>query len=265
MSASVVSLADSHCHLPILGDVDHGHSVSDALDAARAGNVDYMLCVCIDIESYPAVLNLARGNRHIFASVGVHPNSRDCEEPSEERLCSLADDSEVVAIGETGLDYYRSTGDLEWQRERFRLHIRAARKANKPLIIHCRDAGEDVASILEQEHAEMVGGVMHCFVDGWEIAERAMALGFYISFSGIVTFKNAKSVQEVARQVPDQYLLIETDAPYLAPVPFRGKPNQPAYVRHVAEYLAELRQTPLEDLARLTTDNFFRLFKDAQP
>lgn len=263
MSQTAISLADSHCHLPILECVPRGHALAPALEAAREAGVDYMLCVCIELESFAQVLSLARADPRIFASVGVHPNSRDCEEAHSDRLVELAADPRVVAIGETGLDYYRSSGDLAWQRERFRIHIRAAKRARKPLIIHCREAGGDVVDILAQEDAAEIGGVMHCFVDSWEIAQRAMSMGFYISFSGILTFKNAQSVHDVARRVPLERLLIETDAPYLAPVPYRGKANQPAYVRHVAEYLAELRGLSLAELARITTGNFFRLFQDA--
>jgi len=196
--------------------------------------------------------------------VGLHPNSQVEKEPLVDALAELANSTDVVAIGETGLDYYRSEGELEWQRQRFRTHIRAAKKVKKPLIIHSREARTDVIKILEEEGADNVGGVMHCFVDDWETAESAMKLGFYISFSGIVTFKNAKEVQEVAKKVPLERLLIETDSPYLTPVPYRGKPNQPGYVRYVAEFLAELRNEEYAAIAEQTTANFFQLFKAAK-
>jgi TatD DNase family protein len=195
--------------------------------------------------------------------VGVHPNSRDGEEPGADCLAALAQDPRIVAIGETGLDYYRSQGDLKWQRERFRAHIRAARAARKPLIIHSREARGDVLRILEEERAADVGGVMHCFVDDWGTARRAMDLNFMISFSGIVTFRSAAELQDVARKVPLDRMLIETDAPYLAPVPHRGKENQPAWVLHVAEQIAALRGMTADTVATATTGNFFRLFPHA--
>lgn len=250
------SLVDSHCHIPLIKA-----DPASVIAAARANGVEHMLCVSVDLESYPQVLALAEEYDCVFASVGVHPNATNLQEPDVERLAELARHPKVVAIGETGLDYYRSQGDLDWQRQRLRTHIRAALAARKPLIIHSREARGDVLDILEQEQAPEVGGVMHCFVDDWESARRAMDLGFYISFSGIVTFRNAASLQEVARQMPQDRLLVETDSPYLAPVPFRGKENQPAYVRHVAECIAGLRGESLDDLARATTDNFFKLFR----
>ncbi len=230
------------------------------LDRARECGVEHMLCVSIDMQGCPAVLDLARRHNCISASAGVHPNVDQAEDISVEQLVQSGVDPCIVAIGETGLDYYRSQGDLDWQRERLRVHIRAARELNKPLIIHCREAGADVIRILREERAGEIGGVMHCFVEDLEIAQQAMDLNFYISFSGIVTFRNAAAVQKVAGQIPDSALLIETDSPYLAPVPFRGKQNQPAYVRHVAEHLAQLRETSLEHIATVTTANFNRLF-----
>jgi TatD DNase family protein len=259
------SFVDSHCHLPLLGDVEGGAAVDDALAAAALNGVDHMLCVSVDLATFPIVLELARAHPHIFASVGVHPNAAVDIEPQIGELVRLATDSRIVAIGETGLDYYRSTGQLDWQRERFRIHVRAARACGKPLIIHSRDAREDVIAILREEGAEAVGGVMHCFVDDWDTARAAMEMNFYISFSGIVTFRNAGAVQAVARRIPLDRLLIETDAPYLAPAPHRGRANQPAYVRHVAEGIALLRGVPVEDIAAATTANFFRLFRDARP
>jgi len=252
-----VNLVDSHCHLPL---IDTPGGVETLLAAARDQDVHHFLCVCIDLDGFPAVLDLAHRYRCISASVGIHPNTETAEEAGIERLVQLASDPCVVAIGETGLDYFRSHGNLDWQRRRFRTHIRAAREIRKPLIVHCREAGEDVIRILQEEGADRVGGVMHCFVEDLEIARQAMDLDFYISFSGIVTFRNARAVQEVAREVPESAILIETDSPFLAPVPFRGKQNQPAYVRHVAEFLAHLRETSLEGIAASTTANFNRLF-----
>lgn len=239
-------------------------AAGDILAAAKEQGVSHFLCVAIDLETYPELLELARRYPQVFASVGVHPNTSTDHEPSAAELAQLASDPEVVAIGETGLDYYRSSGDLKWQRDRFRTHIDAARQADKPLIIHSRDARGDTTRLLKEEGAEAVGGVMHCFVDDWHTAQEAMDLGFYISFSGIVTFKNAKEVQDVARQIPLDRLLVETDAPYLAPMPYRGKPNQPAYVYHTARFLAELRGEDFEKLAGQTTENFFNLFKNAE-
>ena len=239
---------------------------ADAILAeARKNDVGHFLCVAVDLDTWPGVLVLAQQYPEVFASVGVHPNHAVSEEPSAEHIAELASDPNVVAIGETGLDYFRSEGNLEWQRDRFRTHIKAAKLANKPLIIHSRDAREDTVRVLREEGAEAVGGVMHCFVEDLETAQAAMAMGFYISYSGIVTFRNATEVQAAAREIPLDRLLVETDAPYLAPMPYRGKPNQPAYVRHTAEFLADLRNESYDDLARATTDNFFRLFKDAKP
>ncbi len=260
----MITLVDSHCHLPLLETTEDFPAVDDVLSNARELGVTHILCVSVDFESYPRIRALTDANAQVFGSVGVHPNSQDGEEAAIDRLVKEAHNDGVVAIGETGLDYFRSSGDLEWQRERFRVHIRAARESRKPLIIHSRDSAADVIRLLREEHADEVGGVMHCFVDDWETAVAAMEMNFFISFSGIVTFKNARQVQEVARKVPLQRLLVETDSPYLAPVPYRGKTNQPAYVRYVAEYLAELRGISLETLAAATTDNFFKLFSAAQ-
>jgi len=249
------SLVDSHCHLTLLEQ-----DLNEVMANAAEQGVEHMLCVSIDLETYPQILQLAKQHGNVSASVGIHPNTETSGEPSVQDIAGLATAPEVVAIGETGLDYYRSEGDLEWQRERFRNHIRAAKTVKKPLIIHSRDSGKDLMKILKEEGAEDVGGVMHCFVDDWETARQAMDMNFYISFSGIVTFKSAIAVQEVAKQVPQDRLLVETDSPYLAPVPCRGKPNQPAYVRYVAEFLAQLRGEKYEDVAHHTTDNFYTLF-----
>jgi TatD DNase family protein len=223
-----------------------------------------MLCVCITLQDFPQMLSVAQNYPHISASVGLHPNETAVLEPSADDLAKLAQHEKIVAIGETGLDYYRSTGDLGWQHERFRQHIRAAKKVNKALIIHSRQARTDTLRILKEEGAATVGGVMHCFTEDWDMAKAAIDLGFYISFSGIVTFSNAKELQAVAKQVPLERMLIETDSPYLAPVPYRGKPNEPAYVRQVAEYIAQLRNIDVIELADQTTTNFFNCFKQAR-
>jgi TatD DNase family protein len=259
-----VSLVDSHCHLDRLDFTKLGGDLDQALATARAHGVEHLLCVCIDMDNFPAVAELALRYPQIYASAGVHPNERDTRDPEAAELAALARQDKVVAVGETGLDYFHGRGDLEWQRQRFRRHIRAARDCGRPLIIHTRDAREDTLRIMAEEGAGEVGGVMHCFTEDWAMAERALEMGFYISFSGIVTFRNAEPLREVARRVPLPRLLVETDAPYLTPVPYRGKSNQPAYVRYVAEQIAVLRGMPLEEIARATTENFFRLFKDAK-
>jgi TatD DNase family protein len=224
-----------------------------------------MLCVSVTVEKLPEVLALAHDHPNIFASVGVHPDEQNGHDPSVEEIVHLANDVRVVAIGETGLDYFRIKGDMTWQQERFRRHIRAARITHKPLIVHTREAAADTIRVLQEEGADTVGGVMHCFTESWETARSALDLGFYISFSGIVTFKNAQALRAVAAKVPADRLLVETDAPYLAPVPFRGKTNEPAYVRYVAEELAKARGVTFEELAQSTTENFFTLFKEARP
>jgi TatD DNase family protein len=227
----------------------------------RENDVGHALCVSVNLQGLPRVLALSEKYPNLFASVGVHPDYENLEEPQSIQLATLACHPRVVAIGETGLDYFRLKGDLEWQRERFRQHIRAARLCNKPLIIHTREAAEDTLRIMEEEGADTVGGVMHCFTESWEVAQRAMALNFYISFSGIVTFKKATGLKDIATRVPLERMLIETDSPYLAPVPHRGKTNQPAFVKHVAEEIAALRGISLDRVAEATTRNFFKLFK----
>ncbi|WP_374263124.1 TatD family hydrolase [Zoogloea sp.] len=255
-------LVDSHCHL------DFPDLIADeagALQRMADNGVIHALCVAVKLETLPGVLGLAERHANLFASVGVHPDNADCDEPDEARLLSLAAHPKVVAIGETGLDYYWHKDAPEWQRARFRTHIRAARRCGKPLIIHTRDAAADTLRLMREESADEVGGVMHCFTETREVAAQALELGFYISFSGIVSFKTAESLREVARFVPSDRLLVETDAPYLAPVPFRGKTNQPAYVRHVAEAVATARGETLQAVADATTRNFFQLFKHAKP
>jgi TatD DNase family protein len=256
-------LVDSHCHLDMLDLTQEQGDINKIIDRAKDNNVHYILNVCVTIKDFPTVLKTAERFSNVCASVGLHPNEKD-EEITEKKLIQLGEHQKVVAIGETGLDYYRTSGDTEWQRERFRLHIRAAKQLQKPLIIHTRDAKIDTIRILQEEEAEGVAGVMHCFTEDWETAKEALDMGFYISFSGIVTFKNAHSIQEVAKRVPLQKLLIETDSPYLAPEPYRGKRNEPAYVRYTAEYLAALKDVTLQQFAEQTTQNFFNLFRGAK-
>jgi TatD DNase family protein len=253
-------LVDSHCHLDLLELPAFPGGLAGVLDAAHAQDVTRFLCVSINLEHYPSMHALVEHRAEVSVSVGVHPNERDGHEPTVTELVELAARPGVVAIGETGLDYFRSEGDLEWQRERFRTHIRAARQAGKPLIVHSRDAAEDTLTILREEGAAETGGVMHCFTGDWEMARKAMNLNLHISFSGIVTFKSAHELMEVARRMPLDRMLVETDCPYLAPVPHRGKPNQPAYVRYVAEHIAALRGESFEQIAAATTQNFLTLF-----
>lgn len=255
-------LVDSHCHLDCLDLAPYDNNFENLLEATRDAGVGHMLCVSIDLENYPAMLALVEGQPDISISVGVHPNDRDREEPTPEQLVELAQHEKNVAIGETGLDYFRSEGDLEWQRDRFRRHIAAARMSGKPLIIHTRAAREDTIRIMREEGAQAVGGVMHCFTEDWEMARQALDLGFYISFSGIITFNSAVDLREVAKKVPEERILIETDSPFLAPVPHRGKPNIPAYVSHVADKVAAIRGVDRERIEEITRDNFCKLFLD---
>lgn len=258
----MIELVDSHCHFDIITSEASDDSTNDVIKRAQDGDVSYFLNVCVSLSRLEQVLLPAQQNPFIYASVGLHPNDTD-EETSVDELVSLAAHERIVAIGETGLDYFRSSGELDWQRDRFRQHIRAAKQVNMPLIIHTRNAIDDTIQIMQEEDAASAGGVMHCFTENLASAEKAMAMGFYISFSGIVTFKNAAVIQEVAGNIPLDRLLIETDAPYLAPVPKRGKPNEPAYLRHTAEFIADLRGITLDELASASTNNFFNLFKKA--
>jgi TatD DNase family protein len=254
---------DSHCHL----DFPELAAERDAILALmRENGVTHALTISTTLQTFPAVLSVAESNEHIFASAGVHPDEeRDGREATLDELIRKADHPKVVAIGETGLDYYRLQEPLDWQRDRFRTHIRAARETGKPLVIHTRNASEDTLRIMAEEKAGEAGGVMHCFTETLDVAQRAIDLGFHISFSGIVTFKNAVPIKDVARAVPLERTLIETDSPYLAPTPYRGKTNQPGYVKHVAEEIARLKDIALEEVGRVTTANFFALFKHAKP
>lgn len=256
-------LVDSHCHLDRVDLSRYGGSFPRFIEATLEAGVGHMLCVSIDLEAYPAMRDLVSAHPQVSVSVGVHPNEESGQEPGLGQLVALADDPKNVAIGETGLDYFHSKGDLEWQRDRFRVHIAAAKVCGKPLIIHTREARGDTIRVMREEQADVAGGVMHCFTENWEMARQALDLGFYISFSGILTFRNAEDLRQVARRVPLDRLLVETDSPYLAPVPYRGKPNQPVYVRQVAECLADLRGLAPETLAEITGENFFRLFPAA--
>jgi TatD DNase family protein len=256
-------LVDSHCHLDfpeLRGDL------AGVLSRMGDNGVSHALTISTTLATFPDVRAVAGAAANVWCSAGVHPDERrDEREATLDDLVAMAADGKVVAIGETGLDYYRVEGDTEWQRERFRVHIRAARRARKPLVIHTRAAAEDTLRLMAEEGAEEAGGVMHCFTETWEVAEAAMAMGFHISFSGIVTFKNAVALKDVARRVPLDRMLVETDSPYLAPVPHRGRTNEPAFVRHVAEEIASLRGLGAAEVAQATSANFFRLFRHARP
>src|SRR6266478_5170752 len=254
---SCAVFVDSHCHINF---PELASKLPDVLASMAKNRVTHALCIGVNLPELPGVLQLAADHPNIYASVGVHPDYEDTPEPSIETLTELSRRDKVVAIGETGLDYFRVTGDLEWQRTRFRTHIRAARECGKPLVIHTRSAAADTLAIMREEQAAEAGGVMHCFTESWEVAQGALDLGFHISFSGIVTFKNAQEIKDVARRVPLDRMLIETDSPYLAPVPFRGKLNEPAYVRYVAEEIARLRGLSVDEVAGATSSNFFDLF-----
>jgi TatD DNase family protein len=255
---------DSHCHLSFDGLAER---IGPVLEAMRRARVERALCICTTIEEFPKVIGLAQDHPELWATVGVHPDSEQVHEPSAAELVDLGRHPRVLAIGETGLDYYRLAGrsidDMAWQRDRFRQHIRAALAVGKPLVVHTRAAAADTLAILREEGASRVGGVFHCFTETQDVAEAALDLGFHISFSGIISFRNARELREVAGRVPLERCLIETDSPYLAPVPHRGKTNEPAYVVHVAEVLAEVKGLTVEAIARATRENFDRLFGGA--
>lgn len=253
---------DSHCHLNLLAQEEGG--LDAVIAEAKSYDVDHILCIAIDKQSCAEVIDIAERYPDISASVGIHPNVDEDESFTLNQLIELAQHPKVIAIGETGLDYFRSEGDLDWQRQRFLVHIEAAKALKKPLIIHTREAKEDTMSMLEQHDAAQAGGIIHCFTEDWDTAQRALDIGFYISLSGIVTFKNATQLQDVARKLPLDRMLIETDAPYLAPVPKRGKTNKPAYVKHVAEFIAQLRGENVETIASVTSNNFNTLFPTLQ-
>lgn len=266
-------LVDSHCHINF---PDLAVRTPEILANMREAGVGHAMCISVTLERFPEVLALAEQHENLFATVGVHPDYEvgavDAEDPDDvpvvepdvATLVRLGQHPKVLAVGETGLDYYRLSGDLEWQRERFRTHIRAAKQLGKPLVIHTRSSAEDTLRILKEEGAEEVGGIFHCFTESWEVAQQGLDLGFHLSFSGIVTFKNAVALKEVAAKAPLERILVETDSPYLAPVPYRGKTNEPAYVKYVAAEIAQLRGISPEAVAEATTANFFRLFPSAQ-
>ena len=253
---------DSHCHLDF---PEYRDRMPEVLANMAAAGVSHALCISVDLPDFPAVKALAETHAHLYASVGVHPDYENTPEPTEDFLVTAAEHPKIIALGETGLDYYRSGErpyeSMEWQRQRFRTHIRAAIRAKKPLIIHTRSASEDTLRIMQEEGAGRVGGVMHCFTESTAVALDAIEMGFYISFSGIVTFKNAKDLQETCRQLPLEHMLIETDSPYLAPVPHRGRTNEPAWVADVGRFIADLKGVSVETVAQQTTNNFFDCFQ----
>ena len=253
-------LVDSHCHLDRIDLSGFNHSLDEALEAARAQGVTQFLCVAIDRENQAEVMKIANTHADVYASAGIHPLYTKGQNVDLDYLVELAKEPKVVAIGETGLDYYYAKETVEEQKSMFRIHVQAAVKSQIPLIIHTRDARQDTLEILRQEGADKVGGVLHCFTESLEMALEAMEMGFYVSFSGIVTFKNAKELREVARQIPDDRILVETDSPYLTPAPHRGKPNSPRHVADVARCLALLRNDDFESFSRKTTENYQRLF-----
>ncbi len=254
-------LIDSHCHLDRIDLSPYENNFSCFMQETAVQQIEHLLCIAIDLESYPNMLELVAGFKQISVTVGVHPNVKDCKDPSVDELIALGQPDNVIGIGETGLDYFRSEGDLSWQHQRLRNHINAAKALKKPLIIHTREAKKDTLRLLKEEGAGEVGGIIHCFTEDWEFAQQAMDLNFYISFSGIVTFNNATVIKEVAKKIPADRFLIETDSPYLAPVPFRGRTNYPTYVRYVAEQIAELRGISVNKIADFSTKNFYDLFK----
>ena len=258
----MTSFVDSHCHINF---PELYQNIDSILSKMSSNKVTHALCVSVTLDKLPDIFKIANTYPHIFASVGVHPDYEDIEEPTVEELCRLAQEKKVVAIGETGLDYFRAQGNLAWQRDRFRTHIKAAIQSNLPLIIHTRSAAEDTLNIMREEGADKVGGVMHCFTESLDVALEAIKLNFYISFSGIVTFKNALELKEVVKAIPLNRMLIETDSPYLAPVPYRGKINDPSNVIHVAEEIAKLKNISVEEVGQVTTHNFFELFTQCHP
>jgi len=248
---------DSHCHINF---PELNQKIDEVLLNMENNSITHALCVSVTLDKINEILDLTKRYSNIYASVGVHPDYEDIQEPDIDSLFKHSKNKKVVAIGETGLDYFRLKGDLSWQRDRFRTHIRAAIKSKLPLIIHTRNAQDDTISIMKEEGANSATGVMHCFTESYEMAKQAIDLGFYISFSGIITIKNAETLRETVKKIPIENILIETDSPYLAPVPNRGKLNEPANVRYVAEKIAELKGIPIEKVAETTTNNFFTLF-----
>lgn len=254
-----MKIVDSHCHLDKIDLEAFGGSIETLLAQAKELDVQKFLCVSINLDDFPKVLELAKNHQEIFASVGVHPTEILEIEPTVSQLIKLADEKEIIAIGESGLDYFHiKKEEADWQRDRFRTHIEVSKQTQKPIIVHTRNAKNDTMDIIEQEHCE--GGIMHCFVEDWETAKRALDCGFYISISGIVTFKNATDLQELVKKIPSDRLLVETDSPYLTPMPYRGRANSPGYTRYVVEKIAQLRNTTTQEIAEVTTQNFNKLF-----
>ncbi|QTS84098.1 TatD family hydrolase [Coxiella endosymbiont of Amblyomma nuttalli] len=256
---------DSHCHLNMLDLRPYEGDLGALIEKAKIEGVEHILCVSVDLVDAHTIIGIAERFKNVSASVGLHPSKKVNYEPKVQEIIELADHPKVVAVGETGLDYYYHTSRLEIMRDRFRSHIQAALQLRKPLIIHSRGAPVDTMQIMQEENAKVVGGVIHCFTESWDMSKQALKLGFYISFSGIVTFKNATNVAEIAARTPLEKMLIETDAPYIAPVPHRGKKNEPRYVRYIAEHIAKLKNITVEEIARKTTENYFNLFKSYYP
>ncbi len=253
-------LVASHCHLDYITLHEFDNNFDNLIQQTQDAGVEHMLCVSINLKQYPEMLDKVRSYQNISVSAGMHPMADESDEFSVDYLTELAADEKVVAIGETGLDYYYHKGDPHWQQQRFRSHIKVANQVNKPVIVHTRDAGDDTLKILQEENAGRCGGVIHCFTESKNFCDEALDIGFMISISGIVTFRNADTLREIAKSIPDDRLLIETDSPYLAPAPHRGKQNQPAYVKNIAETLAEIRNTSVEHIAEVSRNNFYQLF-----
>ncbi|MBC8209736.1 MAG: TatD family hydrolase [Gammaproteobacteria bacterium] len=251
---------DSHCHLDRIDLAEFNHDFDHLLKLTREQQVTEMVCISVNLESFDAMYRKIEHQSGVYTTVGVHPDYQDAQEPTVKALVELSSKDKVVAIGETGLDYFHTDGP-EWQRKRFRTHIEAALEVDKPLVIHTRQAKKDTIDILKEQQADKVGGVMHCFTEDWGMAKQAIDLGFYISISGIVTFKQADNVREMASKIPDDRLLIETDSPWLAPAPYRGKSNYPGHIHLVAEKLAEIRHTDIETIAAITTKNARELYR----
>lgn len=257
-------LTDSHCHLDRIDLTPYDGDLNAALDAARDRGIQQFLCIGVSLENRETVVDIARQHRDVYASVGIHPCDVESGTATVEQLVEWGRGPDVIGLGETGLDYHYAEQTKELQQESFALHLKAGDRAGLPIIVHTRDAREDTLALIRQYGSSQHPGVLHCFTETWDMASRAMELGYYISLSGIVTFNSADALREVAKKIPLERLLVETDSPYLAPVPHRGKSNEPQYVREVAEFVAELRGIPLEQLAEQTTENFHRLFPKSQ-
>lgn len=253
---------DSHCHLDCIDLKDYKNNLSDLMKEIAANDVEHMLCVCIDLYEFDKMYDVVKDYDQISVSAGMHPTHAVGDALTVEKILHYVSRDEVVAVGETGLDYFYQKDKPEWQQLRFRHHITAAKEVKKPVIVHTRDAGEDTIKIIKEESAKDCGGVIHCFTEDWAFAKEALDQNFYISFSGIATFKTAEQIREVVRNVPENRFLIETDSPYLAPVPMRGKQNQPAYVKYVAECVAKERNLSIEEVAAISKENFYNFLKN---